>query len=275
MQKSAEGIPNNVDWLLGVIIVAILIVVGGAVWEFTQEPPSLRDVIDTGGILVALLGLGYSHYQANRRYEQSKHQIEEMRKTRLQPEYKERSQIIDEAIENAQNNIDRLYGDGFEGDFDRVLELESLSANHQKYFEENYPEFVNELREFTQHERELSRLQSRTELKLKESSFVDEFVDEHSKSDSDPKDWLIKQIVTFSEVDMDNIEEELGIIRSSDKISVQNSISGTQRGSGSGVFPYKPQPEWMQEYIEARDNADEYFRSQIKRLKQIKRSQTV
>lgn len=274
MQKSAEGIPNNVDWLVGVIIVAIIIVIGGAIWGFTQEPPSLRDVIDTGGILVALLGLVYSHYQANRRYEQSEHQIEEMRRTRLQPEYKERSQIIDEAIERAQDNINLLYDGGFEGDFDRVLELESLSANHQKYFEEEHPEFVKKLREFTTHERELNRLQSQTKFNLEESSFVDDFINKHSKSDAHPRDWLIEQIITFSTPDMDEIEEELGITNFSDKVPVQNGISDTQRGH-AGIFPYDPPPKWMQEYVEAKDSADEYFRSQREELKQIKRSQTV
>lgn len=126
MSKPTEQISNNTDRLLTIIIIVILVVVLGAVWEFSQESPSLSNIIDTIGILAALLGLVYSHYQSNRKYNQSEEQIEELRKTRLQPEYKERSRIIDEAIEVAQENLNRLSGDGFTGNLDRVIELESL-----------------------------------------------------------------------------------------------------------------------------------------------------
>lgn len=278
MSKSIEQIFDNLDGLLWILIGVILLFGVGAVWGLLQEPLSLSNIFNAGGILVALLTLGYSHYQSNRRYDQTEDQIEELRKTRLQSEYKERSRIIDEAIEIAQKNNRCLsgYKEGeFTGEFESVLELESLDANHQKYFEENHQKFVESLKKQQKYENKLRRLQPKTRTKLEKSRHIEIFVDEHSKSDSDPTEWLIEQIVTFSEVTYDDLEERFDITRDSDKIEVSNSIRGSQENKGPGIFLEKPQPEWMQEYIRAKNETSQYFRSQIETLREIKRDQTV
>lgn len=275
MSQLAERIFDNINWVLGFIIIATIAVFVGIIWELLQESPSPRDIFDTVGVFVALLGLCFSQYQSNRRYNQAEERIDELRKKRLQPEYKERSRIIDEAIETAQENISRLSGDEFAGDLDRVLELESLAANHQEYFEENHPDFVGNLNEYKRYENKLNRLQSNVRAKLEDSREVEMFVDDHSELDSDPTSWMIEQIVTFSDVTWNDIEERFGIVKNRGKIPVQNSISNTQKGNGSGMFFHEPQPEWMQEYVEAKDETIQYFNCQIETLKEIKRDQTV
>lgn len=121
----------------------------------------------------------------------------------------------------------------------------------------------------------MNRLQSNTRIKLESDRELEIFIDKHSKSNSDPTDWMIEQILTFSDVKGTDIEEEFGISRDSKKTPLQNSISGTQRNSGPGIFLHKPQPEWIQEYVEAKNEAIEYFQRQIEILREMKRDQTV
>lgn len=271
MPELIERISDNSDWLLWVIIILIIPVLVVFFWELSQDPQSPRNIFDIAAILATLLTLGYSHYQSNRR-------IEELRKTRLQPEYEERRRIIDEAIEAAQENINRLSydeEDEFTGDFEKVLDLGSLPPNHQKYFEKNHPDFVNDLKNRQKHERELGTLRSKVRRNLRNEREVDIFVEDHLGSNPDSTDWLIDQILTFSKVTEDELEDEFGIVSDTGRAPVQQDISSTQRNRGSGIFLHAPQPDWMREYVETKDEAIEYFQQQIKTLEEIKRDQTV
>lgn len=278
MAESTERISDNSDWLLRIIIAIIIAVSVVFIWELLQDPISLRNIFDIGAILATLLTLGYSHYQSRRRYNQAEEGIDELRKTRLQRVHRERERIIDEAIEAAQENIDKLdeHSEGsFTGDLDRILELESIPAQYREYFETNHPDFVESLKKRQKHENELNRLKSPVYVELQDDPDVERYIDKHSKQDTDPTDWLIETIVTFSHVSMDDIENEFGITRESTKIDVQREISATQDNRGSGIFQHRQQPEWIQDYVEAKNNTIEYFRRQQKTLREIKSDQTV
>lgn len=112
-------------------------------------------------------------------------------------------------------------------------------------------------------------------MELKDDPDVERYIDKNSKRDTDSTNWLIETIVTFSKPTGEEVEEHFGITRDGDKITVQRNISETQDDSGSGIFHHKPQPEWIQEYVEAKNKAIEYFRRQRKTLREIKRDQTV
>lgn len=149
MAESTERISDNSDWLLRTIIAIIIAVFVVFIWELLQDPISPRSIFDITAILVTLLTLGYSHYQSRRKYNQAEEGIDELRKTRLQRVHRERERIIDEAIEAAQENIDKLdehSEDSFTGDLNRILELESIPAQHQEYLETHHPDFVESLK---------------------------------------------------------------------------------------------------------------------------------
>ncbi|MFC6905999.1 hypothetical protein [Halalkalicoccus tibetensis] len=123
--------------------------------------------------------------------------------------------------------------------------------------------------------RQLERKQREARRELQNHPEVELFVDEHSTEGADPIDWLIDQIVSFSDTSWEEIEEHFGIQRDSSKIPVQNAISATQRCNVSGIFYHKPQPDWMQEYIDKKEETVEYFKHQREMLNDIRYQQQI
>ncbi|MFC6905998.1 hypothetical protein [Halalkalicoccus tibetensis] len=97
----------------------------------TQEPTTQSNIFEGIGVVVALLSICASHYQMKTKQESTERQIRELQKKRLQPEYEERVEIIDNSIAKASQNIECLTGKGFTGNIDTIFELENIEPYHQ------------------------------------------------------------------------------------------------------------------------------------------------
>lgn len=274
MQERLEQISNEIDWIIGVLLLSTFAISVGIVWNIAQESIVQRNIFEGIGIIVALVSVCATQYRAKKRHEKTEQQISELRKDRLRPEHKERVEIIDESINKAKAHIERLNGKRqFTLELDPILLISELEPYHIDYFESEYPDFVKELREYEDLRRTLVSTHQKARKELREHA--ERYAKENSKSELDPTEWLIEEILSFSRTSREDIEEKFDVRKSSEKVKIMNEISETQRTAGSGIFLHKPQPVWLTEYVEAKEAMTHHLIQQIETLSEIRQDQNI
>lgn len=284
MSNLLDEIPDHIDRYIVTLVMLTIIFVVFLLWSF--ERTRFSNIIAGIGVIVSFIAIIVNRYNSNqqgkwlrRQNDQLDEQIDELRKRRLQPQYDERVEIINNAIDSIETNLEHLEKGDVTYDFERILDLSEINPQHKDYFESHFSELAGELERQSSLESELRSSYETVQDEIR--FYAERYMKEKADSESRPTGWLIDQILTFSRPSPKEVREKFGVSSRNDT-DIQFEIIETHHNTKKpGIFaPFdKPdnivsKPSWMNNYIETRQDLIDYYKRIKGTLEAIRQEQT-